>query len=217
MSALESRDDAGYAEWHAIQSDLTLVLTWSSIFLRKPLTLGEVIQLESEDLPPDVAGAVRRICDCTFAHTSDSPTAHDAVEQLLAELDERQRTTLERRLWSDDPDTLDTIAAPWGITRERVRQIEGAAKKKFSQALQDGAGRLAAWFAHRICQSLGPYIPLDLARAKLSALGIDLSSEDGRVLLHIAGPFRTVDGWMENLALGGAQQAFNAISAALES
>ena len=217
MSALEYRDDAGYPEWHAIQPDLASVLTWSSIFLRRPLTLGEVIQLESEDLPADVAGAVRRIRDCTFAHTSDSPTAHDAVKQVLAALDERQRTTLERRLWSDAPDTLDTIAGPWGVTRERVRQIESAAKKKFSQALQGDAGRLAEWFAHRIRQSLGPYLPEDLARAKLSSLGIDLSSEDARVLLHIAGPFRTVDGWMDNLALDGSQRAFDAVNSAIDS
>ena len=87
MSVLEYRDDAGYPEWRAIQPDLALVLTWSSIFLRRPLTLGEIIQLESADLPADVAGAVRRIRDCTFANTSDSPNAHDAVEQLLAALE----------------------------------------------------------------------------------------------------------------------------------
>ena len=218
MSALEYRDDdAGYPEWRAIQPDLALVLTWSSIFLRRPLTLGEAIQLKSEDLPTDVARAAKRIRDCTFAPTSESPTAHDAVEQVLAALDERQRTTLQRRLWSDAPDTLDTIAGPWGVTRERVRQIESAAKKKFSQALQGDAGWLAEWFAHRIRQLLGPYIPEGLAGAKLSSLGVDLSSEDARVLLHIAGPFRTDNSWMENLALGGSQRAFDAVSAAIDS
>ncbi|MCL8014237.1 sigma-70 family RNA polymerase sigma factor [Streptomyces sp. AS02] len=52
---------------------------------------------------------------------------------VLEELTERERHVLVRRtgLDGDEPDTLEDIGVVFGVTRERIRQIESKAKAKF--------------------------------------------------------------------------------------
>lgn len=58
----------------------------------------------------------------------------ELAHQLLAALPERSRVVLERRFGlSDEPETLETIAKSFAVTRERIRQIERATLQHFSQ------------------------------------------------------------------------------------
>lgn len=57
------------------------------------------------------------------------------VAQAVSILNEKERFIIERRISSDDPMTLQEIAAHFSISRERVRQIEEGALKKMKQAL----------------------------------------------------------------------------------
>jgi RNA polymerase primary sigma factor len=54
------------------------------------------------------------------------------IDSLLAELGERERRVLELRFGLSDGQerTLDRVAAEFGVTRERVRQIEARAIRK---------------------------------------------------------------------------------------
>lgn len=56
-----------------------------------------------------------------------------ALEQLKTILNEKEQTILESRLLSDDPRTLQDIADAYGISRERVRQIEANLLKKIKR------------------------------------------------------------------------------------
>ncbi|MBI4950108.1 MAG: sigma-70 family RNA polymerase sigma factor [Deltaproteobacteria bacterium] len=58
------------------------------------------------------------------------------VTGALALLSDRERTVVETRLMSDDPESLQSIGERLGLTRERVRQIEGAAIKKLKKSLE---------------------------------------------------------------------------------
>ncbi|MET7850759.1 sigma-70 family RNA polymerase sigma factor [Streptomyces avermitilis] len=55
------------------------------------------------------------------------------LRHVLDHLSERERHILVRRtgLDGDEPDTLDTLGAAFGVTRERIRQVEPKAKAKF--------------------------------------------------------------------------------------
>jgi RNA polymerase sigma-32 factor len=60
----------------------------------------------------------------------------DAVAKAVAELSEREQDIVRRRLLADKPMTLEDLGASWGVSKERVRQIEAAAKARIRVSLQ---------------------------------------------------------------------------------
>jgi RNA polymerase sigma factor (sigma-70 family) len=64
----------------------------------------------------------------------DQTTHKELVAQFLALLSSREREVLIRRFGLDDgdPDTLEEIGHSWGVTRERIRQIESKALNKLA-------------------------------------------------------------------------------------
>ena len=59
----------------------------------------------------------------------------DCIYLLETVLSDRQRDILNRRLaiWAKYPETLESIAKDYGLSRERVRQIEKKARKSCLQ------------------------------------------------------------------------------------
>ena len=55
----------------------------------------------------------------------------------MAGLNERERHILERRRLSEEPTTLEELSKAYGISRERVRQIEVRAFEKLRKAARD--------------------------------------------------------------------------------
>ncbi len=66
------------------------------------------------------------------------------IQEFLEQLDERERKILVLRfgLGKEDPKTLEEVAQEFGITRERVRQIEGIAIKKIRERILQGKEKL---------------------------------------------------------------------------
>ncbi|MFF7216665.1 RNA polymerase sigma factor RpoD/SigA [Streptomyces sp. NPDC008238] len=62
---------------------------------------------------------------------------HARLRHVLEHLPERERHILIRRagLDGDDPDTLEDLGGVFGVTRERIRQLESKAKPKFRDEL----------------------------------------------------------------------------------
>jgi RNA polymerase sigma-32 factor len=63
--------------------------------------------------------------------------ATEALGTALADLDERGRAILQRRWLSEQKATLQELAAEYGVSAERIRQIEAAAMKKLRAALAE--------------------------------------------------------------------------------
>jgi RNA polymerase sigma-32 factor len=59
-----------------------------------------------------------------------------ALSQALSVLNERERRIFEARRLADEPITLEELAAEFGVSRERVRQIEVRAFEKVQKAVQ---------------------------------------------------------------------------------
>ncbi len=57
------------------------------------------------------------------------------LKNALATLSERERDIIMRRRLQDDPDTLEDLSQSYGISRERVRQIEVRAFEKLQSAM----------------------------------------------------------------------------------
>ncbi|HAI59557.1 MAG TPA: RNA polymerase sigma factor RpoH, partial [Xanthomonadaceae bacterium] len=59
----------------------------------------------------------------------------DALGEGLEGLDDRSRAILQRRFLAEEKATLQDLAAEYGVSAERVRQIEANALKKLRNAL----------------------------------------------------------------------------------
>ena len=68
----------------------------------------------------------------------------ERVHELLRSLDERERKILILRfgLEGEEPHTLEAVAKKFGITRERIRQLEGVALKKIRERFQQSREKL---------------------------------------------------------------------------
>jgi RNA polymerase sigma-32 factor len=57
------------------------------------------------------------------------------LEAAMTELTDRERHILTERRLKDDPTTLEELASQYGVSRERVRQIEVRAFEKLQKAM----------------------------------------------------------------------------------
>jgi RNA polymerase sigma-32 factor len=62
------------------------------------------------------------------------------LEAAMTELTDRERHILTERRLKDEPTTLEELAAEYGVSRERVRQIEVRAFEKLQKSMRAAAG-----------------------------------------------------------------------------
>lgn len=65
--------------------------------------------------------------------------AHDKVEQFAATLKDKELEIFRARLLAEEPPTLQEVGARFGISRERVRQIESRLKRRLREFLKEQA------------------------------------------------------------------------------
>jgi len=66
--------------------------------------------------------------------------AHEKIEQFAATLKDKELEIFRSRLLSENPPTLQEVGGKFGISRERVRQIETRLKRRLKEFLQDENG-----------------------------------------------------------------------------
>ena len=64
---------------------------------------------------------------------------HDLLSNAMSGLSERERDIIQARRLQDDPATLEELSQKFGVSRERVRQIEVRAFEKLQKAMSGGA------------------------------------------------------------------------------
>jgi RNA polymerase sigma-32 factor len=69
------------------------------------------------------------------------------LDDEITFLSNRERRIFEGRRLADEPLTLQELAAEFGVSRERVRQIEARAFQKVQKAVQIAIGHRHSWFA----------------------------------------------------------------------
>jgi RNA polymerase primary sigma factor len=100
-----------------------LSITMEPVSLESPVghegesVLGDFVQDADATSPPDLA--IQMIL-------------REEIEEALGTLSDRERSVLELRFGLDDdrPRTLDEVGKGFGVTRERIRQIEANALRK---------------------------------------------------------------------------------------
>jgi RNA polymerase sigma-32 factor len=71
-----------------------------------------------------------------LAESEEADNRRQALGEALSVLNERERGIFEARRLADDPITLEDLAAKFGVSRERVRQIEARAFDKVQKAVK---------------------------------------------------------------------------------
>jgi RNA polymerase sigma-32 factor len=71
-----------------------------------------------------------------IAESEESESRKKALAEALSVLSARERRIFEGRRLAEDPSTLEDLASQFGISRERVRQIEVRAFQKVQRAVQ---------------------------------------------------------------------------------
>jgi RNA polymerase sigma-32 factor len=78
-----------------------------------------------------------------LVESEESDNRHRALRDALGVLNPRERRIFEARRLSDDPITLEELSDEFGVSRERVRQIEVRAFEKVQEAVKAPGGRRA--------------------------------------------------------------------------
>jgi len=79
-----------------------------------------------------------------FADSQESDNRHSALREALDVLNPRERRIFEARRLVDDPITLEQLSEEFGVSRERVRQIEVRAFEKVQEAVKKAIVRIEA-------------------------------------------------------------------------
>jgi RNA polymerase sigma-32 factor len=72
-----------------------------------------------------------------LAESEQSENRHKALGQALGVLNDRERRIFEARRLADEPITLEELADEFGVSRERVRQIEVRAFEKIQKTVRN--------------------------------------------------------------------------------
>jgi RNA polymerase sigma-32 factor len=72
-----------------------------------------------------------------LAESEEADNRRQALGEALSVLNERERRIFEARRLADEPIILEEFAAEFGISRERVRQIEVRAFKKVQKVVKN--------------------------------------------------------------------------------
>jgi len=74
--------------------------------------------------------------EARLAEREERGDRHDALTHALDALNERERDIIQERRLKDEPATLEELSQKYGVSRERVRQIEVRAFEKLQAAMQ---------------------------------------------------------------------------------
>jgi hypothetical protein len=139
-----------------IVGSLQVIAAWG-ITERGARTLGNLLTLApgAAGMPLDVARCWDRLAQLSLRPLAgpaepEGPLALAA--ELLGETDERRRLILTSRTFGPDKRTYDSLARELGISRERVRQLEGDALTRLTQAARHNRYAPLRWRAASAAQ-----------------------------------------------------------------
>jgi len=74
-----------------------------------------------------------------LAESDEFQTRMQLLQDAMGELNERERHIIQERKLSEEPKTLEDLAEVYGVSRERIRQIEVRAFEKLQKAMKTAA------------------------------------------------------------------------------
>ncbi len=82
--------------------------------------------------------------EVTLVESEEAKMRNGLLRAALDKLDERERRVFEARRLEEEPKTLEDLSKEFGVSRERIRQIEVRAFEKVQKAVKNAAQRALA-------------------------------------------------------------------------
>jgi RNA polymerase sigma-32 factor len=79
-----------------------------------------------------------------LAQSEEASMRHGLLQEAMDKLTDRERRVFEARRLQEDPVTLEDLSQEFGVSRERIRQIEVRAFDKVQKAVKNASQRLLA-------------------------------------------------------------------------
>jgi RNA polymerase sigma-32 factor len=105
-----------------------------------PVLMANDVSLDR--VPEDGRAPLDRLADDARSPEEEACLADErqhlqaALEQVVAELSPRERRIVSQRWLTDEPQTLEALGVAFGVSKERVRQLEERAKKRVRERLE---------------------------------------------------------------------------------
>ena len=103
---------------------------------RRDLSLDDPAYVDTDETRGDRIADDRPGPETTVAETEMAEQARAKIAEAMSGLDPRERHIIERRYLNRTPATLKELGESFGISRERVRQLEARAKTKMRLRLR---------------------------------------------------------------------------------
>ena len=101
------------------------------------VSLDAPMQENSDDSHMDFLPSHDPPIESAFAKKEMLAQLRKHLEDLRGTLKGKEKIIFEKRMLTDDPITLQELGEEFGVSRERIRQIESRVKKKIRQFLKD--------------------------------------------------------------------------------
>ena len=127
---------------------------------------------------------------------SPFPHPYEALRSWAEQLEPRESTVFTTRIATlRRSRTLEEIAHEFGVTRERIRQVEVRVRRRLQRFLESDSALQIVWRANSVRAKLGVAAPETVADELLAT---SEGNEDYRaIILDLAGPYRRDDdGWL---------------------
>jgi RNA polymerase sigma-32 factor len=131
------RDPGALAEASGLSEErvtaLLPLLMSRDVSLERPI--GDDGKTPLDRLPSAERSPEDEACDADQAEL-----LHAALEKVIEELSPRERRIMRQRWLTEEPQTLEQLGVAFGVSKERVRQIEERAKKRMRERIQELVG-----------------------------------------------------------------------------
>lgn len=97
---------------------------WTGFFANRDVSLNEQVQGEGSVELQDLVPSLLPSQEVMYLADEESAIKKSMFDSALSTLDDRHRDIFTRRRLQERPDTLEKLSEEYGVSKERVRQIE---------------------------------------------------------------------------------------------
>lgn len=145
----------------------------------------------------------------------DNPAdAASATREMIDRLTATDRTLLRTRRWPLRPTPTRDVARELGVAVVNVQRNHPRAYQRFMDLVADPRHTAVTAHADDLRRRLGAVTTEHNAGQALQELGLDLDTDAGQMLLHLAGPYTPHDDWLETA--GGVEAATAGLGTAFD-